>query len=411
MPHRPISNYRILLFGESATAVSAAACLRGSAITVIAAPDEPRFASSSRFVENRILLPERSPSAVLQALKEIRSRSSETLLIFPCSDAWIDALSQDLSGVLEYAQLLPATAEHCALTLDKIRFADMVTKIGLPQPIVYQSHVSPEWIPPVYPFVLKPYSTYRYEDTHGVKAMVIRNSGEWRLVDKQMLDDIRFMAQEYIAGASLSVCFCSTTDGRLAGAYATEKIHYGVMMTGSRVATVNRPDAIHLASEFVRLSGFIGYGELELIDSERGPVLLELNARPWSQVVMSDALKVPLLKMAIDLMMQPDHQVSPKFTEEPLEWLAWDADLLHRRMLRRTGKPIRPDTTSQRIYAQSFLRDPLPALIHALNYSRLRPRRLVSVLAAAAQKLPFSKVELRLPLVAPERPLAETKAQ
>lgn len=303
-------------------AMGAAACLRRCAITVIAAADEPRIASLSRFVENRILLKDRSRPTALQCLRTIGSGTAEVVMIFPCSDAWIDTLAEDLPSVLQCGRMLPATAEHCALTLDEFRFARTVSEIGLAQPIVYQAHVFRGWIPAIYPFVLKPYSTYKYEDATGIKVDVIRDADEWNLVDKRRLDNIAFFAQEYVEGASLSVCFCTTADGRLAAAYATEKIHFGAMKTGSRVATVRRPDAIHLASEFVRLSGFIGFGELEMIDSEHGPLLLELNARPWSQVIMSDALKLPLLKMAIGLMMNKKLEESSKTNADPLEWLA-----------------------------------------------------------------------------------------
>ena len=376
MPEDFISGYRVLLFGESATAMSAAACLRGCAITVIAAADEPRIASLSRFVHNRILLPDRSKATAIQCLQTIRSKTADVLLIFPCSDAWIDTLAEDLPSVLQCGRMLPATADDCALTLDKFCFARKVSEIGLPQPVVYQARAWRGWIPEIYPFVLKPYSTYKYENTTGAKASVIRDAAEWNLFDKQILDNVGFIAQEYVEGASLSVCFCTTADGRLATAYATEKIHFGAMKTGSRVATVNRPDAVHLASEFVRLSGFVGFAELELIDSDCGPLLLELNARPWSQVVMSDALKLPVLKMAIDLMLDKKLEESSKVSAEPLEWVAWDDDLLYCRRIRRSGKSVRALTTSKRIYAQSFLRDPIPALIYALNYSRLGPGKV-----------------------------------
>jgi len=370
------SGYRVVLFGESATALSAAACFQGCAITVVCAPDEPRLASFSRFVEGRILLQERSISAALRSLRVLRERANELLMIFPCSDAWIDTLSQDLPGVLQCGRMLPSTAEDCALTLDKLFFAKKVDEVGLPQPKLYRDSVSADWVPTAYPFVLKPYSTYKYANVSGVKANVVNNEEEWRALDKQMLCDWEFLAQEFVQGASISVCFCTTGDGRLAASYATEKIHFGIMKTGSRVATVVRHDAIELASEFLRLTGFVGFGELELIDSERGLVLLELNARPWSQVVMSRALKIPLLKLAISVMLGKKLSECSKCGTEPLEWLSWDDDLLFCRRLRRSGKPVRASTTSRRVYAHSFLRDPVPTLVYAFSFSRLRPGRI-----------------------------------
>jgi predicted ATP-grasp superfamily ATP-dependent carboligase len=238
-------------------------------------------------------------------------------------------------------------------------------------------NVGPDFIPPVYPFVLKPSSTFRLEAQSGTKAILIKSPVEWQLLDKKLLIEHVFFAQEYIAGASISVCFCSTADGRLAQGYATEKLHYSNMRTGTRVVTINRPDAIQLAAEFVRRTGFVGFGELEMLDSERGPVLLELNARPWGQVLMSHSLGIPILEMAVGLMSGQQFLECITSVTKPLEWVAWDSDLLFRRAQLRAGRPIRASVSSKQIYQYSLLRDPIPALVHALTMSRLGPARFL----------------------------------
>jgi predicted ATP-grasp superfamily ATP-dependent carboligase len=139
---------------------------------------------------------------------------------------------------------------------------------------------------------------------------------------------------------------------------------------------VNRPDAIELAARFIRGTEFVGFGELEMIDSPRGLALLELNARPWSQVLMSRSLGIPILEMAVKLMLEEDVLDFATDSTAPLEWIAWDNDLLFRRARRRAGLPVRPPMASKRVYAQSFLRDPVPALVYAFTQSRLGPGRL-----------------------------------
>jgi predicted ATP-grasp superfamily ATP-dependent carboligase len=272
--------------------------------------------------------------------------------------------------------MLPKTAGHLELTLNKAEFARELERLGLPGPTALCTKVDSDWVPSSYPFVLKPYSTYKLEDRLGVKAVVIRDPNDWQNADKRLLGESTLLAQEYLDGASISVCFCTTVQGRLDRAYTTEKVHYGSMRTGCRVATVNRPDAIDLASEFIQRTGFVGFGELEMIDSTRGLVLLELNARPWSQVLMSTALGIPILEMAVHLMSEEKYEEGTTRNIVAVEWIAWDNDLLFRRALRRAGRPIRPPMTSKRIYAQSFFRDPLPALVYALTVSRLGPGRL-----------------------------------
>ena len=263
------------------------------------------------------------------------------------------------------------TPEHLSLTLDKASFEREITRLGLPGPATFCTKVNSEWVPPCYPFVLKPSSTYKLEAQCGVKAVIIRDLAEWRVFDGQVLDQNAFIAQEYLSGASISVCFCTSSLGHLACAYATEKVHYSSMRTGSRVAAVNRPDAIDLASRFIRETGFVGFGELEMIDSTRGLALLELNARPWSQVLMSSSLGIPILEMAVGLMSEEECPESATGGTPALEWIAWDNDFLFRRARRRAGRPIRPPTAAKRIYAQSFFRDPIPALVYALTQSRM----------------------------------------
>lgn len=204
--------------------------------------------------------------------------------------------------------------------------------------------------------------------------------------DKRLLVQQRFLAQEYLAGASISVCFCTTRDGKLATSYATEKVHHGIMRTGSRVATVDRPDAIDLASRFVLLTGFVGFGELEMLDSESGPVLLELNARPWSQVQMSDTLGAPILEMAVRLMSGQHLPESVENVTQKVEWVRWDVDLLFRRKMRQAGQSVRPRSAGRRIHALGFFRDPLPALTYAWALSPLGPKQLLPKIARLARR-------------------------
>lgn len=366
---------RIVLLGDNATALSAAACLRGHHITVVSLSNEPRMASLSRFVKDRILVPEGPVSEVLGRLERFHARGAEKLVLFPCSDTWIEILTADLRRTLALGTMLPLTSGHLALTSDKLAFARGIGRLGLPHPAVFSTEVDSKWMPPSYPIVLKPSSTYRLEVQCGVKAVLIRGREQWHSFDKRLLEQHAFLAQEYLEGPSISVCFCTTADGRLAGSYATEKVHFSSMSSGSRVATVTRPDAIELASEFMLRTGFVGFGELEMIDSERGLVLLELNARPWSQVLMSESLGVPILEMAVALMSGRELTPCDGGVTLPLEWISWDHDLLFRRRLRREGRPIRRQLARKRVYAQSFLRDPIPALVHALTVSRLGPAR------------------------------------
>lgn len=380
-----VREQHIVLFGDNATALSVASCLREHHITVVGTVSEPRQASLSRFVKGSIRVTEDHVWQVFDRVSLLRRTAEERLLLFPCSDAWIERLAANMTRTLQFGEMLPATAEHLLLTTDKSSFAAAIERLDLPRPRILNPHVDADWIPTSYPFVLKPSSTYRLEAQIGVKAVLIRCAEDWRATDKSLLRENSFLAQQYLAGASVSVCFCTAPGGGLAVSYATEKVHAAEMRTGSRVVTVERPDAIELAAEFVRRTGFVGFGELEMIDTDGGPVLLELNARPWSQVLMADTIGAPILESAISLMSGelPKQVAMPSKT--PVEWISWDKDLLFRRALRRKGEQVRSALASKdvaldskHVYAQSFVRDPLPALMHALTLSPLRPGRFLS---------------------------------
>ena len=255
----------VVLFGESVTALGAAWCLRKHPITVVSAKFVRRLASHSRFVRRWLRLPDRSPDPLFACLEELREREGE-LLLFPCSDAWIDVLGRDLQRTRRIGRMLPESPAHLAATLDKLVFGRQVRAQGLPAPEVYSECVSPDWAPPQYPLVLKPYSTYRLEVQYGVKALIIHNREEWQMFAEMFPNQTSFLAQEYLDGPSISVCFCTTVDSRLAGAYVTEKTHYHSMRIGTRVASADRPEAIELTAEFVRRCGFVGFGELEMIE-------------------------------------------------------------------------------------------------------------------------------------------------
>ena len=90
---------------------------------------------------------------------------------------------------------------------------------------------------------------------------------------------------------------------------------------------------------------------------------------------MSDALGVPILEMAARLMQAEAIPLRQDKPVDPLEWISWDADLIYRHAMSRAGKPVEPSRAPRHIYPISFMRDPVPALIHALLHSRLGPRR------------------------------------
>jgi predicted ATP-grasp superfamily ATP-dependent carboligase len=171
------------------------------------------------------------------------------------------------------------------------------------------------------------------------------------------------------------VCFCTDSQSRLISGYTTVKVTFLPMRAGCRVRTVCAPELIELTQEFVTRTGFIGFGELEFVESSRGPLLLELNARPWAQVMMTEFIGQPILRQAVELMtgQDPTGQVAKQPLE--LEYLIWDRDLLVRRALRKRGEPRRSLPRVPRVHGISLWRDFWPAVHYSLRHSRLGPAR------------------------------------
>lgn len=353
----------VVLFGEGETAVATAACLRRFAVASIADGSEPKLAYHSRFVQHRYRVSGDVASSVLACLEELRGRYPEPFALVPTSDFWIERLAGMHDRLIACGNFLPHLPEMLALTLNKLAFAQRLPEAGLPIPGIYRERVTEDWSPTRYPFVLKPDSTFRLEEVAGVKAMIVRGEEEWRSLDKTLLRGNGFMAQELVEGACLSACFCTTSRAELAVGYVTEKVHFSVLRTGSRVRTVDRPDVLALCAQFVERTGFVGYGELEFLDSPRGPLFLELNARPWSQVLLSLSLDRPIMDYAVGLLFGEEQPPQTPAPVKPATWIHGLNDLRFRLSKRRAGIELPPDPGGERIYALSLLRDPVPAAV------------------------------------------------
>ena len=366
----------IVLFGDYLTTLGAAWCLREYPLYLIRANGEESLVRHSRFVRQSVTVNLPTWDEVVPSLESWRKQHGN-LIFLPCSDRWINVLSENLDSVLQLGTMLPVEQRMLALTLDKVYFYETLAQLRLPVPEIYAVNPTASWQPTSFPFVLKPASTFHLENSVGVKAIVCNSTTDWHAVDYRLLKQQAFVAQELVTGRSLSACFCTDAQGRLVSAYTTEKIAFLPMRAGARVRTLDAPELIALTQQFVTRTGFVGFGELEFIASARGPLLLELNARPWAQVLLSDYIGQPILPHAVKLMTGQAAKGQLAETPPPFEYLLWDRDLLVRRSLRKQGRACPPLTRVPRIQALSLRRDFWPAINYYLRDSRLGPGRFL----------------------------------
>jgi predicted ATP-grasp superfamily ATP-dependent carboligase len=384
----------VILFGDGVTTLSTAWCLREFPITLISSVNQPSLARYSRFVQGTLRLSSNSPEELFRALERLRERYHDLLLV-PCSDRWIEAFVQNFEQVKKFGSILPNVLDHMELSTDKIRFGQRLQQLQLPAPTVFTFQVTPKWCPADYPFVLKPSSTYQFEAEWGVKALLVRNEVEWKLIDRDLFHKKRFLAQEFLDGDPISVCFCTTKDSKLATAYATRKVNFPSMGAGTRVRTIRCPEALELAAEFTSRLGFVGFGELEMIATRRGLALLELNARPWNQVAMSRVLGFDILGDAVRLMRGEERSGGRLDRCGELEWIAWDQDLLLRRAMRKPTMREWPSVGTKRVYAISAFRDPIPTLAYYARIGRLALAKLLKrILHSRQHKVPAGSRDL-----------------
>ena len=368
--------FRSILFGDSLTTLGTAWCLRQYPLFLIRAKGENSLACHSRFVRQTITVDFPTWDTLKSSL-ELWRKQYGNLIFIPCSDSWLKVLSEHLDSVLQLGTMLPNKQQTLTLTLDKVFFHETLSRLRLPAPEVYSVNPSATWQPKIFPFVLKPASTFHLESSVGVKAIVCRSMADWQSIDYGLLTQQAFIVQELIEGRSLSACFCTDAGGRLVSAYTTEKITFLPMCAGSRVRTVAAPELLELTQEFVTRTGFVGFGELEFIESARGPLLLELNARPWAQDLMSDYIGQPILSHAVQLLTGEIPKGQPAVTPPPFEYLLWDRDLLVQRALRKQRRACPPLTVVRRVHALSLRRDFWPTTNYYLRYSRLGPGRFL----------------------------------
>lgn len=145
---------------------------------------------------------------------------------------------------------------------DKVEFSRWLAEKGLPGPGILDMGTED------FPVFVKP-----RKGSSSKGAMVIRSKKEL-----SGIDPAKSIIQQYVPGVEYTIDFLASPDHELLGAVPRERIE---VRDGKAVKarTVDLPEGIDLLERIVRESRYSGPGNLQVMKSEDGMYVIELNPR------------------------------------------------------------------------------------------------------------------------------------
>jgi D-aspartate ligase len=302
----------VLVLGKGITALGAVRALgrRGTPLFVAGTPGS--IVTGSRWYRRLPGEPlEEASDADLAA--RLRGLSIPRMVLLPCSDAWVVAVSRLPEDLRErFPASIAPTATLLRLT-DKGRFAETIAELDLPRPRTFLlpdaaalDAVPAELFQAAF---LKPVNSGPFASQYGVKAIRPRGREHARdLVAEAAGKGLELMLQEFIPGPPARHHFLDgfiDRRGRVCGLLARRRLRMFPPDFGNSTITESIPlEAMSAAREtLLRLLRSIAYrgvfsAEFKLDDRDGLFKILEVNARPWWFVGFAAACGVDVCGMA-----------------------------------------------------------------------------------------------------------------
>jgi len=323
------------------------------------------------------------PDQLLDFLLKLRGSLPEAAIIFPTRDQDVLFLDRFRELLQPLFRLVLPDRSALAIALDKNETARVAVAAGMPTPGTWEIHSKADLLrilPDLrFPLVLKPVSAHHW-----------RQGGNWQLVGnrkaigvfsaEEMLEeyeriaraDSRVLVQEMVPGGDdclfIAACYFDQSSRFVAG-FALQKLLQSpaVFGTGCIVQTIELPELVEMAGQFLERIGYNGIAEVEFkYDSAASEYkLIEINPRPWDQHRLGNACGVDLIYITYcDLARRPGPAI-PRQTAGD-RWIAEDVLLWHvlRSFWKRNGefRSLLRMIRGHRVYSMWSWRDPLPFL-------------------------------------------------
>ncbi len=306
------SRVPVLVLGKGITALGAVQALgrRSTPLYVAGAPGS--IVTSSRWYR-------RLPGEALEQESEaglaarLEALDIPRLVLLPCSDAWVMAVSRLPARLRERFPASVAPTETLLRLTDKGRFAETLEDIDIPRPRTVLLRepraleaVSEELLLTSF---LKPANSGRFASQYGAKAIRPRGPEHaGALVAEAAGKGLELMLQEFIPGPPTRHHFLDgfvDRHGRVCGMLARRRLRMFPPDFGNSTLTESialdemRParDALLKLLQAIRYRGVFS-AEFKLDERDGLFKILEVNARPWWFVGLAAACGVDVCGMA-----------------------------------------------------------------------------------------------------------------
>jgi D-aspartate ligase len=309
----PGSRVPALVFGADVTALAVLRALGRDAVPVFVAGSRPKLVTRSRWYRPvpGDALDETSDGE--RAARYLEASPFPRAVLFPCSDHWALALASLPDRAAAAYPAVVAPLETLRVLVDKSRFAEATTRLGVPAPrtlpvvgVETLAAIEEAELPN---FFLKPSDSQQFAKRFGVKGLQL--TGRTRAADlvRQLTGEgFELVLQEYLPGPATDHVFLDgyvDRAGVMRACLARRRMRMFPPHLGNSTLSVTMPlseagDAVASLQRLFEGMEFTGLFDAEFkYDARDGRFkILEVNARPWWQLGLSEACGLGLTVMA-----------------------------------------------------------------------------------------------------------------
>jgi predicted ATP-grasp superfamily ATP-dependent carboligase len=392
----PIKPFRVFVLGSSPTALAVVRDvhrLGGHAVVSDVIPGiafHSRRCLSAIHFPGELSKPEHSEACLKRLIQAVESTFDNFLIA--TSDDWISFIIKFRDALEKHFTILHASNAVLKLCLNKGEFYHWCDQNAflVPRTVYKLNEGSFDSIESDLqcPLMVKLSNRLEGGGIDFPKTREIRNSAELRQLRIQAIEG-GFLDQLLISESLLdhhvvqySVPFCRTRNVTVSYVARKERPHPRFCAVGTFVLCVDQPRVQFIAKRLVNMLGYYGVGELEILhDLKRDQLfIIELNARPWTQMSLSSFLGYEFIG---SLITDAPPTRRPKRKTKGA-WVSFYDDLYSFKLSLRL---LFPDDRLKRIlsYVLSLfhirvfcyfcLRDPLPAFLMNIDVIKSLLRR------------------------------------
>jgi D-aspartate ligase len=252
------------------------------------------------------------------------------------SDVWLPFIVRHRAQLERYFNVLQAPNEALDLCINKNKFYQWCEAHGFSVPrtlfgINHDTwHTIEQHIP--FPLLVKLSNKGLRQDISFPKTLEIQTSKQLEQLRQQafalnFVDEL--MISESLLNRRLiqfSLPFCCNGEGIISYEAIKERPAPQQCGVGTFVSTCHHPHLKEMCHQLLKKLNYYGFGELEVLydQDQQQYFIIELNARPWTQMTLATAIGYNFLRFL--LYKEEQH---PPPAREGLAWLSFTEDLYH----------------------------------------------------------------------------------